>query len=63
MRVWLDIDKSCFIIRTVNMQFFLLCREVLWGNLQERDHLDELDIGEDNITMDFQGIGWERGLD
>jgi hypothetical protein len=37
-------------IRTVNMQFFLLCKEVLWGNLQERDHLDDLDMREDNIN-------------
>jgi hypothetical protein len=61
--VWLDIEKSCFIIRTVNMQFFLLYREVLWGNLQERDNLGDLHIGEDNITIDFQGMGWGRGLD
>jgi hypothetical protein len=46
------------VIRMVNMQFFLL-----WGNLHERYHLDNLDIGEDNITMDFQGIGWGCGLD
>jgi hypothetical protein len=58
VRVWVDIEKPCYIIRMVNMQFFLL-----WGNLQERDHLDNLDIGEDNITIDFQGIGWGCGLD
>jgi hypothetical protein len=63
VRVWLDIEKPCCIIRTVNMQFFLLYREVLWGNLQERDHLDDLHIGEDNITIDFQGMSWGRGLD
>ena len=63
MRVWLDIGKTCFIIIMVNMQFFLLCRKVLWGNLQERDHLEELDIAEDNITMYYEGVGWGHGLD
>jgi hypothetical protein len=29
-----------------------------WGDLNERDHLEDLDIDEDSIKMDLQEVGW-----
>jgi len=32
----------------------------LWGNLKERDHLEEVDIdGGDDIEMALKDAGWE----
>jgi hypothetical protein len=33
------------------------------GENCRRDHLEDLDKGEDAIKMDIQGIGWGCGLD
>jgi hypothetical protein len=30
---------------------------VLWGNMRERDHLEDLGVGGDNIKMDLQESG------
>ena len=38
--------------------------EYWWGDLRERDHLE--DPGErldDNTKINLQGMGWEHGLD
>ena len=32
------------------------------GDLRQRDHLEDLDLGEDNIKTDIQKVGW-RGMD
>ena len=29
-----------------------------WGDLSERDHLEDLDINEDSIKMDLQEVEW-----
>jgi hypothetical protein len=35
-----------------------------WGNLMERDHLEDPGIdAENNIKMDLQEVGWGHGLD
>jgi len=36
---------------------------VRWGNLRERDHLEDPDIEETDITMDLQEVRWEHGKD
>jgi hypothetical protein len=59
--VRLDIGKTFFIIIAMNMQFFLPVG-TFCGETCRRDHLEDLDKGEDNITMDIQGIGWGCGL-
>ena len=33
-----------------------------WGDVRKRDHLQEQGV-EDNIKMNFQGVGWELELD
>jgi hypothetical protein len=33
--------------------------EFWWGNLSERDHLEDPGMDEDSITMDLQEVGWE----
>jgi hypothetical protein len=33
------------------------CTGIWWGNLRERDHLDDPGVEEDNITMDLQEVG------
>ena len=30
-----------------------------WGDLSERDHLEDLGVDEDSIKMDQQEVGWE----
>ena len=30
-----------------------------WGDLSERDHLEDLGVDEDSIKMDIQDVGWE----
>ena len=32
-----------------------------WGNLRERDHLEDLDADGNNIKMHLQEIGWGEG--
>jgi hypothetical protein len=34
-----------------------------WGNLKERDHLEDLRIAEDDIKTDLQEVGWGVKLD
>jgi hypothetical protein len=29
-----------------------------WGNLRERDYLEDPDVGRRIIKMDFQEVGW-----
>jgi hypothetical protein len=29
-----------------------------WGNLRERDHLEDRGVGEDNIKMELQEVEW-----
>jgi hypothetical protein len=31
---------------------------IWWEDLRERDHLEDLGVEEDNITMNFQKVGW-----
>ena len=33
------------------------CIEFGWGNLRERDHLEDPDADRDNIEMDLQEVG------
>ena len=33
-----------------------MCRGSSWGNLRERDHME--DPGIDNVKMDLQEVGW-----
>ena len=35
----------------------------LWGDLKERDHLEDLGVGRYNVKMDLQESGGRRGLD
>jgi len=35
-----------------------------WGNLRERDHLEDIGVdGGDNTEMDLLVVGWEHRLD
>jgi hypothetical protein len=32
--------------------------EILWGNLRERNHLEDLDVWEESFEMNFQEVVW-----
>jgi hypothetical protein len=37
--------------------------EYWWGNLRDREHLEDLSVDGDNIEMDLQGVGCEAWTD